>query len=52
MATDRFAGFAQRVWFTRDVSGRVTALHVGSGRAYGVVFERQYEAQCESEPLA
>lgn len=41
VSTDTFAGFANRVWFTRDASGRVTALHVGSGRAYDVVFERR-----------
>ena len=41
VATDRFAGFASRVWFTRDAAGRVNALHVGSGRAYDVVFERR-----------
>jgi CubicO group peptidase (beta-lactamase class C family) len=40
-STDSFAGFASRVWFTRDASGRVNALHVGSGRAYDVVFERR-----------
>src|SRR5687767_5758726 len=40
-STDSFAGFSQRVWFTRDASGRVTALHVGGGRAYDVVFERR-----------
>jgi CubicO group peptidase (beta-lactamase class C family) len=40
-ATDSFAGFSNRVWFTRDASGRVTALHVGGGRAYDVVFERR-----------
>ena len=38
---DAFAGFNNRVWFTRDASGRVTALHVGGGRAYDVVFERR-----------
>jgi hypothetical protein len=38
---DSFAGFSNRVWFTRDASGRVTALHVGGGRAYDVVFERR-----------
>ena len=38
---DSFAGFAQRVWFTRDASGRVNALHIGSNRAYDVVFERR-----------
>jgi CubicO group peptidase (beta-lactamase class C family) len=40
-STDSFAGFSNRVWFTRDASGRVTALHVGGGRAYDVVFERR-----------
>jgi CubicO group peptidase (beta-lactamase class C family) len=38
---DAFAGFDARVWFTRDASGRVNALHVAGGRAYDVVFERQ-----------
>lgn len=38
---DSFTGFSNRVWFTRDASGRVTALHVGGGRAYDVVFERR-----------
>jgi len=38
---DAFRGFGQRVWFTRDASGRVTALHVRTGRAYDVVFERR-----------
>ena len=38
---DSFAGFSGRVWFTRDASGRVNALHVGGGRAYDVVFERR-----------
>ena len=38
---DNFAGFSNRVWFTRDASGRVNALHVGGGRAYDVVFERR-----------
>ena len=41
MSTDSFAGFDDRVWFTRDQSGRVTALHVAGGRAYDVVFERR-----------
>jgi CubicO group peptidase (beta-lactamase class C family) len=40
-SADSFAGFSNRVWFTRDASGRVTALHVGGGRAYDVVFERR-----------
>ena len=40
-STDTFSGFGQRVWFTRDASGRVTALHVRTGRAYDVVFERR-----------
>jgi len=39
--TDSFTGFEDRVWFTRDASGRVTALHVAGGRAYDVVFERR-----------
>ena len=38
---DNFAGFNNRVWFTRDQSGRVNALHVAGGRAYDVVFERR-----------
>jgi len=38
---DAFAGFGDRVWFTRDHSGRVNALHVAGGRAYDVVFERR-----------
>ena len=38
---DAFRGFANRVWFSRDASGRVNALHVGGGRAYDVVFERR-----------
>jgi CubicO group peptidase (beta-lactamase class C family) len=38
---DNFAGFSDRVWFTRDQSGRVNALHVAGGRAYDVVFERR-----------
>jgi hypothetical protein len=38
---DAFAGFSDRVWFTRDQSGRVNALHVAGGRAYDVVFERR-----------
>ena len=41
VATDRFTGIGNRVWFTRDASGRVAALHVGTGRAYDVVFERR-----------
>ena len=40
-STDSFTGFDDRVWFTRDASGRVTALHVAGGRAYDVVFERR-----------
>jgi CubicO group peptidase (beta-lactamase class C family) len=40
-STDRFAGFNNGVWFTRDASGRVTALHIAGGRAYDVVFERR-----------
>jgi CubicO group peptidase (beta-lactamase class C family) len=36
-----FAGFDDRLWFTRDGSGRVTALHVAGGRAYNVVFDRR-----------
>jgi hypothetical protein len=41
VSRDRFAGFSNAVWFTRDASGRVNALHVGGGRAYDVVFERR-----------
>jgi CubicO group peptidase (beta-lactamase class C family) len=41
VATDRFTAAGNRVWFTRDASGRVNALHVASGRAYDVVFERR-----------
>jgi len=40
-STDSFTGFEDRVWFTRDASGRVTALHTAGGRAYDVVFERR-----------
>ena len=40
-SADAFTGFNDRVWFTRDASGRVTALHVAGGRAYDVVFERR-----------
>ena len=42
-STDSFAaeGFEDRVWFTRDALGRVTALHTAGGRAYDVVFERR-----------
>jgi CubicO group peptidase (beta-lactamase class C family) len=40
-AKDSFGGFNDRVWFTRDASGRVTALHIAGGRAYDVVFERR-----------
>jgi CubicO group peptidase (beta-lactamase class C family) len=41
VSRDTFGGFNDRVWFTRDASGRVTALHVAGGRAYDVVFERR-----------
>ena len=41
VSRDTFAGFDDRVWFTRDASGRVNALHVAGGRAYDVVFERR-----------
>jgi CubicO group peptidase (beta-lactamase class C family) len=41
VVTDAFTGFSDRVWFTRDQSGRVNALHVAGGRAYDVVFERR-----------
>jgi len=41
ISKDTFTGFDDRVWFTRDQSGRVTALHVAGGRAYDVVFERR-----------
>ena len=40
-STDSFTGFEDRVWFTRDASGRVTALHTAGSRAYDVVFERR-----------
>jgi hypothetical protein len=40
-SVDTFTGFSDRVWFTRDASGRVAALHVAGGRAYDVVFERR-----------
>jgi CubicO group peptidase (beta-lactamase class C family) len=40
-SADAFTGFDDRVWFTRDASGHVTALHVAGGRAYDVVFERR-----------
>jgi len=38
---DAFGGFSDRVWFTRDATGRVTAMHVAGGRAYDVVFDRR-----------
>jgi hypothetical protein len=38
---DRFDGFEAPIWFSRDGSGRVNALHVAGGRAYDVVFERR-----------
>ena len=38
---DTFTGFDDRLWFTRDASGKVTALHVAGSRAYDVVFERR-----------
>jgi len=41
VSPDTFSGFDDRVWFTRDASGRVSALHVAGGRAYDVVFERR-----------
>ena len=41
VSADTFNGFSDRVWFTRDASGRVTALHIAGGRAYDVVFERR-----------
>ncbi len=41
VSKDTFTGFDDRVWFTRDASGRVSALHVAGGRAYDVVFERR-----------
>jgi CubicO group peptidase (beta-lactamase class C family) len=40
-STDSFTGLEDRVWFTRDASGRVTALHTAGSRAYDVVFERR-----------
>jgi CubicO group peptidase (beta-lactamase class C family) len=41
MAADTFALASDRVWFTRDASGRVTALHIGVGRAYDVAYDRR-----------
>ena len=41
VSADTFALSGDRVWFTRDASRRVTALHVGTGRAYDVVFDRR-----------
>jgi CubicO group peptidase (beta-lactamase class C family) len=41
IAADTFALASDRVWFTRDASGRVTALHIGVGRAYDVVYDRR-----------
>lgn len=41
VAADTFALASDRVWFTRDASGRVTALHIGVGRAYDVVYDRR-----------
>jgi CubicO group peptidase (beta-lactamase class C family) len=41
LSKDTFGGFDDRVWFTRDQSGRVNALHVAGSRAYDVVFERR-----------
>jgi hypothetical protein len=41
IAADTFALAGDRVWFTRDASGRVTALHIGVGRAYDVVYDRR-----------
>lgn len=38
---DRFNGFEAPIWFSRDASGRVNALHYAGGRAYDVVFERR-----------
>ena len=38
---DRFNGFEAPIWFSRDASGRVNALHYAGGRAYNVVFERR-----------
>jgi CubicO group peptidase (beta-lactamase class C family) len=41
VSRDAFSGFDDRVWFTRDASGRISALHVAGGRAYDVVFDRR-----------
>ena len=41
VGADTFALDNDRAWFTRDASGRVTALHIGVGRAYDVVFDRR-----------
>ena len=38
---DRFNGFEAPIWFSRDASGRVNALHYAGGRAYNVVFEKR-----------
>jgi CubicO group peptidase (beta-lactamase class C family) len=40
-SNDRFNGFGAPIWFSRDASGRVNALHYAGGRAYDVVFERR-----------
>ena len=34
------AGGLGTVWFTRDASGRVTAMHVGAARVWDIVFPR------------
>ena len=38
--TDRFSGAGQELWFSRNAQGRVDALHLRSGRAYDVVYDR------------
>lgn len=37
---DGFAAQGSAVWFSRDRSGRVTAMHVGESRVWDLVFER------------
>lgn len=38
--TDAFENDSDAVWFTRDKKGRVTAMHLGNGRAWDMVFTR------------
>jgi hypothetical protein len=40
MVKDAFGGFSDGVWFARDQSARVNALHAAGGRAYDDVVER------------